>query len=318
MLDSSVLGALKSFEAAGRLLNFTRAAQELHLTQGAVSQQIRNLEDRLGYRLFLRGRRALSLTEKGTVLLQTVARSLDEIERTLARLGADAAPLRLSCVPSFALCWLMPRLTEFQRLAPDAPLRMLAEFQAWDGLAEGPGGADISIRYDTACCAIAQARPLLDEYMMPVATPAYLASHPAFAAGESIAGVAMLHDASPWAGAGDFAEWRVWLAAERPDWLPMLGGAQFNLSSLALGMALNHQGVAMARSALVWDELRSGRLVDVFGRWVASPARYMLLSRDPLRRETRVFTDWMTAVCKRFDAERRQALWPGSQALPEA
>ncbi|MBW7568965.1 LysR family transcriptional regulator [Chromobacterium subtsugae] len=308
MLDSSMLGALRSFEAAGRLLSFTRAAQELHLTQSAVSQQVRKLEERLGYRLFARGS-ALGLTDKGGALLRTVSAALGEIEQTLARLGADAAPLQLSCVPSFALRWLMPRLTEFQRLAPEVPLRLLAEFQPPDG---GMAGADIAIRYDAASHVPPQAVPLLDEYLLPVATPAYLARHPAFAAGESMDGIAMLHDASPWDGAEAFAEWRLWLQAARPDWLPLLGGAQFNLSSLALGMALNHEGVAMARTALVWDELQSGRLVDVFGRWVASPARYALLGRDPSRRETQAFAGWISSACARFDAERERVRVQGA------
>ena len=82
-----------------------------------------------------------------------------------------------------------------------------------------------------------------------------------------------MHDASPWVGAAEFIEWRTWMQAHQPRWLKHLDGPQFNLASLAIGAALNHQGVAIGRSAMVHDEVRSGRLVDVFGKHVAAPAR---------------------------------------------
>jgi LysR family glycine cleavage system transcriptional activator len=307
-LDPSLMGPLRCFEVAGRLLNFTHTAQALHLTQSAVSQQIRQLEDRLGYRLFLRGKRTLSLTEKGVVLLECVSRSLGDIEKTLARLGAHPNPMQVSCIPSFALHWLMPRLMEFQREQPDVQLRVRAEFQALEGFAEGLDAQDVSIRFDTDEYTVAGSVVLMDEYMMAVASPEYLARNAAFASGMSLDGITMLHDAQPWAGATEFVEWRLWLEAVRPDWLPMLGGVQFNLSSLAIGTALNHQGVAMARTALVFDEIKSGRLVNVFDRLVPSPARYMFLCRDALESKTAVFGHWLQQECARFDATRREYL----------
>ncbi|MDB5769372.1 MAG: LysR family transcriptional regulator, partial [Collimonas fungivorans] len=149
---------------------------------------------------------------------------------------------------------------------------------------------------------------ILDEYLMPVATPEYLASHPQFAAGEDISGVTLLHDSAPWAGAPEFIEWRTWLEAERPDWLDALGGVQFNMSILAVGAALNHQGVAMARTAMVLDEIRSGRLVHVFGRLVQAPAHYMLLVQHEDDRRVTVFCEWLKEECRRFMEVRRQLL----------
>jgi len=305
--DSSLMGALRCFEVAGRMLNFTTTSQALHLTQSAVSQQIRVLEERLGYRLFHRGKRSLSLTEKGQVLFDCVSKSLGDIEKTLARLASGQGPLEVSCVPSLALNWLMPRLLEFQRTQPEMQLRVRAEFPAIDGLADGPNAEDVSIRFDTNERAIPRAIALMDEYMMPVASPEYLARHPAFASGHSLEGVTLLHDAVPWAGATEFVEWRMWLEAERPDWLRTLGGVQFNMSSLAIGAAINHQGTAMARSALVSDELRSGRLVNIFDRPVLSPARYWLLSRDESDARTAVFARWLQDECIRFDVQRKMS-----------
>ncbi|WP_322083490.1 LysR substrate-binding domain-containing protein [Burkholderia sp. BCC1972] len=299
-LDGSILGALFCFETAGRLLSFTKTAQAFNLTQSAVSQQIRNLEERLGYPLFVRQARGLRLTEKGATLLATMSSAFGEIHRTLQTLGMSDAPLQVSCLPSFALQWLMPRLTEFHRQQPDVSVRVQAEFQVLDRHAMETGDIDVAVRYDPVQYGRLHAEAVLDETLFPVATPAYLARHPAFAGGESPDGVVLLHDAAPWAGAPEFVEWRTWLEAVRPAWIAHLDGPQFNFSSLAITAALNHQGVAMGRAALVHDEIASGRLVDVFGVHVRAPARYVLLSRNPDDPRTAAFSGWLKAECARF------------------
>jgi len=307
-LDSSVLGALRCFEAAGRLLSFTKAAESLSLTQSAVSQQIRHLEDRLGYVLFVRQPRNLKLTPKGEALFETTTRALHEIQQTIQRLGLPNAPLQVNCLPSYALQWLMPRLTEFHREQPDVSVRLKAEFQALDRQSMEAEDIDVAVRYDPVRYSQLQADVLLDEYLIPVATPEYLTQHPGLSDGASLDGVVLLHDASPWAGAAEFVEWRTWLEAFHPTWIAHLEGPQFNLSSLAISAALNHQGVAMGRTALVYDEIRSGRLVNVFGKHVRAPARYMLLSRNPEDRRTTIFSTWLKAECARFDNARMELL----------
>lgn len=309
-VDASLLGALRCFDAAGRHLSFTQAAAELHLTQSAVSQQMRHLENRLGYALFVRGHRRLVLTDKGQALLQTVAPAVRSIAQTLERLGADTAPLQLSCIPSLALHWLMPRLADFQRLHPDVPLRLSAEFQAPQGFAEDAPGVDVSLRYDSTAELPPQAEPLLQEWLLPVASPDYLARHPQLAAGV-LDGVSLLHDAAPWSGAPPLAEWRHWLAQARPallERLDTLDNQQFNLSSLAITAALHHGGLAMARTVLVQEELRSGRLVPVWPQPVASPAAYALLCRHPQDPRCQKLAQWLRTECQTFVAWRQQQL----------
>lgn len=313
-LDGSILGALHCFETAGRLLSFTKTAQAFNLTQSAVSQQIRNLEDRLGYPLFVRQARGLRLTEKGAVLLGTMSGAFGDIQRTLQALGMSDAPLQVSCLPSLALQWLMPRLTAFHRQQPNVSVRVQAEFQVLDREAMETGDIDVAVRYDPVQYGRLHAEVILDEILFPVATPAYLARHPAFASGASPDGVVLLHDATPWVGAPEFVEWRTWLEAVRPAWLGHLDGPQFNFSSLAITAALNHQGVAMGRAALVHDELASGRLVDVFGVQVRAPARYMLLSRNPDDPRTAAFSNWLKAECVRF-GEARSSVPPKTARL---
>lgn len=307
-LDGSLLGALLCFEMAGRLLSFTKTAQAFNLTQSAVSQQIRQLEGRLGYPLFVRQARGLKMTEKGEILFETMSRAFIDINRTLQELGMPNAPLQVSCLPSLALQWLMPRLMEFHQQQPNVLVRLKAEFQMLDRHAMDTDDIDVAVRYDPIQYSRLHADVILDEYLFPVATPQYLAQHPSFATGRSLDGVVLLHDAAPWAGAAEFVEWHTWLEAAHPEWAEHLDGPQFNLSSLAISAALNHQGVAMGRTALVYDEIMSGRLVNVFGKHVQAPARYMLLSRKPDDQRVAVFSDWLKAECKRFDEARMRLL----------
>lgn len=307
-LDSSILGWLRCFESAGRLLSFTKAAHALNLTQSAVSQQIRHLEERLGYPLFERHARGLVMTSKGKVLWEVTSRAFLDINQTLSQLGLSHRPLQVSCSPSFALQWLIPRLTIFQRRQPDVPLRVIAEFQSLDRYAMEAGGIDVAIRYDPLDYPQLHAETVLAEHLVAVATLAYLKQHPAFAKGTSLDGVVLLHDAAAWDGAPEFAESRVWMEAVHPSWIAHLAGPQYNLSSLAISAAMNHQGVAISRSALVYEELRSGRLVNVFGRHVPAPARYVLLCRQPEDPRIAAFSAWLKDECEQFDKMRQQLL----------
>lgn len=303
--DPSIFSSLRTFDFAARLLSFTKAAEMLNITQSAVSQQIRHLEARLGYPLFVRHRGRLSLTQHGQSLFNTSSRAFQEIERTLTRLSAKGSVLQVSCLPSFALEWLMPRLPDFHRHNPGSVVRLRAEFpDALSSQAIREGNVDAAIRLDPRDREETDAEPILDEYLFPVATPEYLARHPAFASGRSLRGITLLHDAMPWEGAPEFIEWSTWLKLKRPDWLSELDGIQFNLGSLAVRAAQNHQGVAMARTALVAEEIRSGRLVNVFNCHALSPARYVLLTDHRDDPDFCKFTQWLRQECQRFDRSR--------------
>ena len=196
-----------------------------------------------------------------------------DINRTLQALGMSDAPLQVSCLPSLALQWLMPRLSEFHRQQPNVPVRVKAEFQVLDRQAMETDDIDVAVRYDPVQYDRLHAEAILDEILFPVATPAYLAQHPALPM-ESRWTASSVARRRPWAARPEFVEWRTWLEEVRPAWAADLDGPQFNFSSLAITAALNHQGVAMGRGALVHDEIASGRLVDVFGKHVRAPARY--------------------------------------------
>ncbi|AJX35643.1 LysR substrate-binding domain-containing protein [Burkholderia oklahomensis] len=308
--DTSLLGALRCFEAAGRLGSFTKAADALHLTQSAISQQIRQLEARLGYPLFVRQSRGLALTPKGGVLHEATATAFASLGRTLRQLGAPDAQLQVSCLPSFALQWLMPRLTDFHRLNPQTSVRLKAEFHAIDQETMTADDIDVAIRWDPFDYDALHVEPLFDEYLVAVAAPAYLDRHPPRATAEWVSTIVPLHDASAWPDAPKFVEWRTWLDAVVPAYAGELRGPEFNLASLAIGAALAGQGVAVCRHALVDDEIARGRLVDVLGRRVPAPARYKLIYAQPDDPRVRLFVDWLRRESAEFAARRRLPL-PG-------
>lgn len=305
-LNASLLGALRCFQVAARHHSFTRAAAELHCTPGAVSQQIRLLETRLDCTLFQRLPRGLQLTDAGERLLTAVAEGMGRIEAGLAQLRPSSRPLLVSCSTSFALLWLMPRLQGFQQAYPGVEIKLLGEFHGVDRSAMLASGMDAAIRFDPVAYAGLHVTELLDEYLLPVASPAYVQRHPGLAQDGSLTGCQLLHDMVPWEGAEPYAEWDEWLRGARAEELSAAAwaGQEFNLSLLALGAARAHQGICMGRAALVQEDLRSGALVDVFGTPVRAAARYVLLSANPEDARMAVFSRWLVEACRQFAAER--------------
>lgn len=276
-LDTPLLGALRCFEAAGRLGSFTKAAEALHLTQSAISQQIRQLEARLGYPLFVRHARGLALTPKGGALHEATVAAFASLGRTLRQLSAPDAPLQVSCLPSFALQWLMPRLAEFHRLHPQTPVRLRAEFHAIDRETMSADDIDIAIRWDPFSYGALHVEPLFDESLVAAAAPAYLDRHPPRATAKWVSSVVPLHDASAWPEAPRYVEWRTWLDAVVPG----------------------YAGAPRGRSS-IWRAWRSRRRLRGKGWWCAGRRSSTTKSRVagssmcsraacPRRRNTRRF-----------------------------
>lgn len=310
VLSSSLLGWLRCFEAAARHSNFTLAARELCITQGAVSQQVKQLEQWLQRPLFLRTPRALVVTPDGERLRFVLRESFQAIEGTLTQLRRQdhAGPIALSCSPSFAMRWLTPRLSEFFRDHADIGLRVYGEFHALDRTRMVRDGIEAAVRFDPGGYADLKARQFLDEWLLPVASPAFVAAHPELRTPRDLRGAMLLHDVSPWDGAGEFAEWRRWLAhagVEVPDFEQ---GHRFNLSQLAISAALTGQGIAMGRTALVLEDIETGRLVDLFGVHVRSEASYYFVSAHGQSPQVATVEEWLVAEGARFEAQRGRVL----------
>lgn len=302
--STSVLGALRCFHVVASKLSFTRAATELCVTQGAVSQQIKQLEDHLGFKLFIRSSRSLTLTRKGEALHNVMGRVFSETSAILEELQVPDAALQISCSPSFALHWLAPRLASFSAQHPHTPVRLVAEFQDLNCEELARGQIDIAIRYDPKNYNDVIAEDLLDEFIIPVSTPSFVEEKGPL----EINDVHFLHDSEPWVGAPQYCEWIDWIEKNRSDYIGRIGGTQFNLSSLALGAALKNQGVAMGRMALVYDDILSGRLVFPFGGATHARSRYVLIRRDVADKRVTIFTNWLRDECNRFRHERDNLL----------
>ncbi|HEX9702261.1 MAG TPA: transcriptional regulator GcvA [Rhodospirillales bacterium] len=262
------LNALKAFEAAARHESFTKAAKELHVTQGAVSHQVKGLEDGLGLKLFRRERQRLAITEAGRSYLDVVRDAFDRLaagtERLLEREKRGA--LTITTSPNFAAKWLVHRLGGFAAAHPGIDLRVSASLHHVDFARDD---FDLAVRHgDGNWPGLAVAR-LCEEELFPVCSPRLLAgggvSSPA-----DLDRLTMLH-------LDDRRDWRKWLdAAGVPD-LDIDRGPVFNQASMAIDAAVDGQGVALARTALVAHDLLTGRLVRPFELTLKVPYAYWIV-----------------------------------------
>ena len=282
------LNALRAFEVSARHLNLTRAAQELNVTQTAVSQHIRNLEDRLGTPLFRRLPRGLALTDEGQALLPVLAESFARIAQALERVN-DRRPrevLTVGAVGTFAVGWLLPRLREFQQACPFVDLRLMTHNNRVDLAAEG---LDCAIRFGDGAWHGTEADRLLDAPLTAMCTPAMAARlrTPADLARESLL---RSYRAD---------EWTAWFAAAGAP-CPLVRGTVFD-SSLALAeAAAQGAGVALLPQRLFTRELQQGRLAQPFSTEIALGAYWLtrLKSRPP-GAAMEAFRSWLLAACER-------------------
>lgn len=261
-----------TFETVARHRSFTRAADELCLTQSAVSRQIKALEEALGLRLFHRLHRAIEVTAEGQRLHEAVTRGLDDISACLAAIGAAARPPQITVCASvaFAWFWLMPRLERFGALQPDVDLRVLATDQP---VLPGTGEADVSILFGSGQWEGLETRLLFGERVYPVCSPAYLRDHPLLHRPEDLLDQTLLHleYGKPSFGGVD---WRSWLLRQGVGGQPVRRGLRFNSYPMVLEAAQAGQGVALGWSYVTDPLLADGRLVCPVDRRVETQDGY--------------------------------------------
>lgn len=290
------LSPLRAFDAVARHLNFRAAAEELHLTQPAVSRQIRGLEDELGTPLFSRGTRHVALTGAGDALLKSVAPWLRQLDGTVARLrqAQRRQPVAVTTFASFASLWLLPRLAGFQSEHPTIDIRISAS----DALVplDDPE-TDLALRYAHPDDAPPGAAPMFGETLTPVASPALLRRQPLRRPAD-LARHTLLEEDDHRPSA-QFLSWHTWLKRHAPAGLQPRGWVYMNFTYQQIQQALAGQGVALARMPLVHESLARGDLVEPFGveGRLSSPFGYWLV-RWPARQERpalAAFEDWVLA-----------------------
>jgi LysR family glycine cleavage system transcriptional activator len=277
------LTPLRAFDAVARHLNFRAAAEELHLSQPAVSRQIRGLEDELGSVLFSRGTRHVALTGAGDALLKSVGPWLRQLDATVARLrqATRRQPVGVTTFASFASLWLLPRLAGFQAANPEIDIRISAA----DTLAplDDPE-LDLGLRYVHRDAAPQGSTPLFGELLTPVASPELLRRTPLRKPAD-LARHTLLEEDDHRPSA-QFLSWHHWLQRHAPPKLQPRGWVYLNFTYQQIQQALAGQGVALARVPLVHESLARGELVEPFGAAgrVPSPFGYWLV-RWPARQE---------------------------------
>ena len=264
----SVMG-LRTFDKAADLLNFTRTAEQLNLTQGAVSHQIRELEITLGTRLFERRGRGLALTEDGRIYLVHAREALERLRAGANALDKRGSVLTVTMSPNFANKWLVPRLGDFTAAHPEIDLRISASRHHTDFASDG---IDLAIRHGTGDWPHLRVERLCPEIIFPVCSPSLLTPWALLSKPGDLHRHTLLHDR-------DRDRWRQWLITFGVSPEPATLGPVFSDTSLAIDAAVAGQGIALARSALAVHDLAAGRLARPLGESI--PAAFAYWNRLP-------------------------------------
>ena len=295
------LNALRAFEAAARHMNFSRAADELSVTPGAVSQQIQNLEDYIGAALFRRTPRGLLLTDAAQTALPALRDAFDKLMEASSLLTAavDGRRVTVTAAPSFAAKWLVPRLGRFETLKPDVDVWLTAGMELVDFAA---GEVDVAIRYGAGHYAGLEVARLMSETVLPVCSPELLVAKPLNEPAD-LANHTLLHDGSPDADES-CPDWAMWLAARGVRNIDGARGPRFNQSSLVIEAAMNGRGVALAKRALAQADLDAGRLVTPFDITTAVDFAYYVVHPKAKGRlpQVKAFVAWLKQEAEAHEA----------------
>lgn len=283
---------LFAFEAAARRLSFTDAAEELNVSQPAVSKTIRALEQACGMQLFRRERPRLVLTPEGQKLFAETQAMFDRLHDTVTSLRKSAASdvVRVSFSSVFVALWLLPRLTRFKAQWPDIGLRI--EESTQDPFDLERQNVDISGRLGHGEWPRLHAWPFLREEIFPICSPAYLERHGPITTPADLLNHPLLHTDERHRRR---MNWHGWMTAHGLHGAPVGHGLVFTDNLAAMQAALLDQGVALAWTHLVNDHLKAGRLVNPLGTVLNTDETFYLVapSTRPVSRGTEIFRDWL-------------------------
>lgn len=289
------LQTLRAFEATGRRLSMTLAAHELHLTHGAVSRQIKALEDYLGVPLFRRLTRRIELTDAGQAFFSTVTRLLSELAREAEELRRknDTSRLVVNCSVSFASKWLTPRLHRLMANAPDLDIHLEVTDAPVDF---GTSHVDVALRYGDGEYAFAAAERIMNETVSPVCSPDYRDRMGGLLAMDDLVKCQLIHEI------GMNTTWERWFAMMG---LPYPGGRGpgYSHGSMSIDAAVRGAGIALGRSVLVAEDLAAGRLISLFPQAKLEVAwGYDLIYRigNQDHPKVRAFRDWILREVREF------------------
>ena len=283
------LNALRAFEAAARHESFTRAAEELHVTHGAISHQVKALEEWLGMPLFERRTRAVRLSAAGRGYLPVIEAAFNQIHgATVSLLQAKSdAPLHVTMTSAFAVRWLAPRLGRLWREHPDLDLR-LHEAPWMADVEPGTAGADLVVRIGDGSAPGLESIPLMSGTVTPMCSPRLLEGGPPVERPEDLLEYRLLHSFS-------YGPWQDWFAGAGVGNADVAHGPTFDDTNLAYSAALAGQGVGLLHTALTGDEIAAGHLVQPFDSGARDGMGYYIVYPAASSNLPRVtgFRDWL-------------------------
>ncbi len=289
------LDTLRVFAVAARHLSFTKAGEELHLTQSAISHRVRTLEVELGIALFRRLTRRMELTSEGQVLAQSVDQAVNEIARTIGELEFAGTTRRLTVtmLPSVASRWLMPRLPRFREQHPDIDVQVIADSRLLDLRANN---IDLAIRFGHGRYPGYAVTPLMPDSVFPVCSPHLIAERGPVGTVDALLALPILIDSAT-EGDPSASDWRNWLNdIGRPDAI-CRNGQRFSDANLMIDAAVLGLGVGLARASLVSDHIAKGTLIRPLSFATPTAYAYYLLALPEAAELPMIalFRDWLRA-----------------------
>jgi LysR family transcriptional regulator, glycine cleavage system transcriptional activator len=281
------LNSLPCFEAAARLLNFSKAAEELSVTPGAISRAIKHLEDQLNVQLFERETRSVRLTAVGEPYARAVRDVLEQLAAAtaMATTRRSESTLNVTTSDGFAGRWLVPRLYRFHRAYADIDVRVATTGKLTNFRGDG---IDIAIRYGGGNYPGLTSEFLTDEEVFPVCSPKLLKGAHPLRRPEDLKRHTLIRDTYP-------IDWAAWLSSAGVNGVNPRKGLTFDSYTFAVDAAVKGEGVALGRTTLVSDDLAAGRLVRPFKHALKGVASfYVVYPPEAMRqRKVRVFRDWL-------------------------
>jgi LysR family glycine cleavage system transcriptional activator len=302
------LNALRAFEAAARHLSLTKAAEELHVTAGALSHQIRGLEDLLGLKLFERRVRSIALTPAGSRLFPGLQTGFVHIRDAVSGLSdvSDDRVLVISTPPGLTAKWLAPRLYRFSGAHPDIDVRVSSSLGMANFTTDGVDVALRNLSVDAVAGAELVIEKLVEVSLLPVCSARLFEQHGPFASPQALRGVPLIHDDSLPNRAG-MPSWADWFKAAGVSGVDVSRGLRFNSADHALDATVEGAGVLLAQDLLAYDELRTGRLVAPFERTLRTGRAYYFVcaQRRQGHPNVRAFRTWIKQEVAALDWNRR-------------
>ncbi len=298
------LNALRAFEAAARHLSMTKAAHELHVTAGALSHQIRGLEDALGLKLFQRGVRSIALTAAGRQLYPALRVGFTHIRDAINDLASagDARILVVSTPPGFTAKWLAPRLYRFSSAYPDIDARVSSSLSSANFTTDGVDVALRNLSVDAVADPDLVAEKLFELHLLPVCSPKLIEAHGPFVSPAALADVPLIHDDSL-ASRAEVPDWGDWFKAAGVSDTNTSRGLRFSNADHAIDATLGGAGVLLAHDILAYDALCTGQLVVAFPPVLRSGRAYYLVY--PKNRQDRstvqAFRTWVRQEVSALD-----------------